>query len=160
MGDAMSETPAAGQPAIYKRLDDQIEWFDGKASHNQFWYRRLKLVTIGAGALVPVSALVPASQGLPLDKFFTAFVGVILVVSEGLQQLHQFHANWISYRATCEQLKSEKSMYWGKAGPYAAGGNLEALLTERVEAILTQEHSRWISVHERIAVKPAAEPKP
>jgi hypothetical protein len=150
----MSE-PSAPRTAIEERLDNQIDWFGTKASENQLRYRCLKVVTIVAGASVPVSAL------LPFDKFVTAGVGVLLVVVEGLQQLFQFHTNWISYRATCEHLKSERSMYLGKAGPYAGGGNLEALLTERVEAVLTQEHARWFSLHEKSgSLKPAAEPKP
>ena len=40
----------------YPRLEDQIEWYDGKSVHHQRWYRRLKVTSIAAAALVPARA--------------------------------------------------------------------------------------------------------
>jgi len=64
-------------------------------------------------------------------------------VLEGLQQLQQYQQNWITYRATCERLKHEKFLFAAHAGPYATAPRPEALLAERVEGLVSQEHAAW-----------------
>ena len=72
-------------------------------------------------------------------------MGATIVVFEGLQQLFQFQQNWVSYRSTAEQLKHEKFLFTARAGPYAAVARPEGLLAERVEGLVSQEHSAWTS---------------
>jgi cell division protein FtsX len=31
-----------------------------------------------------------------------AHIGMLIAITEGVQQLNQYHANWISYRSACE----------------------------------------------------------
>jgi hypothetical protein len=103
-----------GQDVTLDHLQDQIEWYDRKSGSNQKAFKYLKICTISAAALIPVLAKVTAMSS------YTAGLGVFIVVLEGLQQLNQYHSNWISYRSTCEALKHEKFLYLGKAGIYAA----------------------------------------
>src|SRR5262249_5612342 len=84
----------------------------------------------------------------------TAGLGVFIVVLEGMQQLNQYHANWISYRSTCEALKHEKYLYLAQAGPYAGAANPRAMLAERIESLVSQEHAKWSSA-QAPAEKPA-----
>jgi hypothetical protein len=70
-------------------------------------------------------------------------LGVRIAILEGLQQLHQYHANWIGYRATCEALRHEKFLFLAKAGPYTAASDPRALLAERVESLVSQENTKW-----------------
>jgi len=70
---------------------------------------------------------------------------------EGLQQLNQYHHNWITYRSTAEALKHEKYLFLSKAGPYAAAINDNALLAERVESLVSQEHAKWAPAQEQTA---------
>ena len=65
------------------------------------------------------------------------------MVLEGFQQLFQFHANWTTYRSTCESLKHERYLYEARGGPYSAGGEPDARLAERVEGLVSQEHAAW-----------------
>jgi uncharacterized protein DUF4231 len=91
----------------------------------------------------------------------TAGLGIFIVVLEGLQQLDQYHSNWISYRSTCEALKHEKFLYLAKAGMYATANDPHALLAERVESLVSQEHAKWASSQEQGAkVSPSAGPAP
>jgi len=73
-----------------------------------------------------------------------------------LQQLNQYHTNWMSYRATCEALKHEKFLYAALAGPYAGSANALALLAERVESLVSQEHAKWYSTQEQALKKESA----
>src|SRR5579884_2567432 len=111
-----------------ERLEQQIEWYDKRSMSNQRAFKWLKIAEIVAGALVPLSA------GLALGPLVTGGLGVLIVVFEGLQQVNQYHHNWIIYRSTCESLKHEKYLYLAKAGPYAGATDRYALLAERIES--------------------------
>jgi hypothetical protein len=63
-------------------------------------------------------------------------LGALIAIVKGVQQLNQYHADWISYRSTCEALKHEKFLYLAKAGPYAVATDPRVLLAERIEALL------------------------
>ena len=67
---------------------------------------------------------------------------------EGLQQLQQYQQNWTTYRSTAERLKHEKYLYLAQAGPFAGAERPEAMLAERVEGLVSQEHAAWASQNE------------
>lgn len=134
---AGDDDPAAA--AARQRLEDQIAWYDGKSRHNQRWFKRLKIAQIVTAAAIPVAAAahVPGA--------WLGAAGALIVVLEGLQQLQQYQQNWTTYRATCERLKHERHLYAATAGPYAAAARPAALLAERVEGLVSQEHAAWVS---------------
>jgi len=68
----------------------------------------------------------------------TGALGATIALLEGLQQLNQYHNNWIAYRSTAEALKHEKFMFLSKAGVYAAASNATALLAENIESRVSQ----------------------
>jgi hypothetical protein len=125
------------------RLEEQIGWYDGKSNRCQIWYKSLKLLEVGSAALIPFLA------GMQAPAWLTGSFGVLIVILEGVQQLNQYQHNWITYRSTCEYLKHEKYLYLAKAGPYSTAENPFALLAERVESLVSQEHAKWVSTHER-----------
>jgi hypothetical protein len=128
-----------------QRLDDQIEWYEKRSAQNQRLFKSLKIVVIGAAALIPFLA------GLTtVPAWVTGGLGMLIAITEGVQQLNQYHANWISYRSTAEALKHEKYLYLGKAGPYAAAKDPHGLLAERIESLVSQEHAKWASGPENI----------
>jgi hypothetical protein len=127
-----------------ERLEDQIAWYDRKSISNQRWFKRLKVAQIVSGALVSFSAAY-GNYG----KYVVGALGVVVVVLEGLQSLNQFQHNWIIYRATCEELKHEKYLSLAKAGPYASAERPDALLAERVESLVSREHTKWAATREQ-----------
>ena len=135
------------------RLDDQIGWYDRKSARSQTLFKLLKVLTLIAGGLVAILALVNA------PPIAVAGVGFLVVVVEGLQQLNQYYANWISYRSTCEALKHEKFLFLAKAGPYSPAADPIVLLAERIEGLVSQEHAKWVSAQEQV-IKPKEPAKP
>jgi len=133
-----------------ERLDDQINWYDRKSNQNHQVYKWLKMIEIVAAALVPLTA------GLHLPPALTGSLGVLIAVLEGLLQLNQNQHNWIAYRTTCETLKHEKYLYLANAGPYSTAPNPHALLAERIESTVSQEHATWAAGQEE-AAKPKHE---
>jgi hypothetical protein len=126
------------------RLEDQIAWYDAKSQHNQRWFKLLKVCQIITAAAIPVAA------GASAPAWLVGGAGALIVVLEGLQQLQQYQQNWITYRSTCERLKHEKFLFAARAGPYASS-EPEALLAERVESLVSQEHAAWVSQREEAA---------
>jgi hypothetical protein len=124
------------------RLEDQIDWYSRKSSLNQTRFKLMKGITIASAAAIPVLT----TTTIPYGRYIAAGLGVLIAIMEGLQQLNQYNSNWASYRATSEALKHEKFLYLEKAGPYLAAQNPQAMLAERVESLISQEGSKWLTV--------------
>jgi hypothetical protein len=122
----------------FRRLEDQIVWYDTESTRNKHWYEGIKVVELVSAASVPLAAVLGPSEWL------TGGLGVLVVVLEGVQQLKQFHANWISYRSTGEALKHEKFLFLGQAGPYEEGGASLPQLAARTEELVSREHAKWV----------------
>ena len=81
---------------------------------------------------------------------------MIIAIAEGMQQVNQHHANWTTYRATCEALKHEKYLYLAGAGPYSNAESAEkrlALLADRIEGLISQEHAKWVSAQDQAVAR-------
>jgi len=136
--------PSEADP-IMQRLEDQIDWYDRKSIANQRTYKQMKVVEILAAAIIPfLAALRNPNIGM-----VTGALGVLVTVLEGMLHLNQYQQNWINYRSTCEALKHEKYTYLGKASPYANVPDAHALLAERVETLVSEEHAKWASLQQQ-----------
>ena len=136
----MSSVGAAEPEAtILARLETEIAWYDRAARRHQRAYKTFKTLVLFAAAATPVCA---GFDRVP--KFVLAILGSLVVLFEGLNQLGRHHHNWMTFRSACEMLKHEKYLYVGRAGIYLRALNRLALLTERVEQLVGQEHSRWV----------------
>jgi Protein of unknown function (DUF4231) len=139
---------ATGLPTadpIFERLEDQIRWYDQKSARNMRWFKRLKITEIVAAAAIPFLAV----SSVPYSKLITGALGVLITVLEGMLQLNQYHENWISYRSTCESLKHEKFVFLAHAAPYSSVSDPRALLAERIESLVSQEHAKWASIQQQ-----------
>jgi hypothetical protein len=132
---------------IIERLETQISWYDQKSLECQHIYKRIKIAEIVAAAVIPLLAAAGTNKYVWLP-WLTGILGVVITVFEGLLQLGQYQQNWITYRSTCEALRHEKYLYLAKAGPYASAPDAHALLAERVESLVSQEHAKWESVQQ------------
>lgn len=130
---------------IMERLEEQIAWYDRKSIVNQRSFKRIKTVEICSAAFIPLLAALNPPYGL----WVTGGLGAAITVLEGMLQLNQYQQNWIAYRSTCESLKHEKFVYLGKASPYASAEDPHALLAERIESLVSQEHAKWASTQQQ-----------
>jgi hypothetical protein len=152
------ETDDAWVDPTWTRLEDQIDWYDAKSVHAQRAYKRLKVIQVVLAAFIPFLAGFQDSLAELLDprvvllpRVAIALLGVAVVVLEGVQQLNQFHQNWLGYRATCEALKHEKFLFLADAGAYGGTEDKRAYLAERIEEVIGKEHAQWVAVRTRSA---------
>ena len=127
------------------RLEDQIAWYDRKSLFNQRTFKRIKTIEIVGAAVIPWLA----AFNLPRVGWVTGGLGVLITVLEGLLHLNQYQQNWTAYRSTCEALTHEKYLYLGNASPYANLADPRALLAERIEMLVSQEHAKWTSTQQQ-----------
>jgi hypothetical protein len=94
------------------RLDDQIDWYDRRSRKNQSCYKTLKIVVIVAAALIPLlSGLqLPFTPPSGVPSWVLGALGAAIAIVEGIQQINQYHANWISYT----QLTPEPENPWAR----------------------------------------------
>ncbi|MEU8898080.1 DUF4231 domain-containing protein [Nocardia sp. NPDC048505] len=145
MGDAA--VALAQDDPVWARLVEQLSWYRAKSARAQRSYKTIKIVQLLVGATVPVVAALSAPAWL------TAGLAAVVVVAEGTEQLFQWHANWLRYRATTESLKQQKHLFLAGAGAYG-GADRRKVLAERVERIVSQETSAWVTEAERNAQPP------
>lgn len=126
----------------YPRLEQQIKWYDSKSISAQYWYKKTEMAELICAVMIPFMANYNAN--------FTALLGACVVLIAGSQQINQWSQNWTTYRSTCEALRHEKYSYLGKSGVYEGKTSQEAknILTQRVESLISTEHSKWISRQE------------
>jgi hypothetical protein len=129
---------------VMERLEDQIAWYDRKSHKSQRAFKLIKIVEILAAAMIPFLASFDVKQ----VRWLTAGLGVTITILEGVLQLNQYQQNWIAYRSTCESLKHEKYMFLAHASPYADSPDPRALLAERVESLVSQEHAKWVTAQQ------------
>lgn len=134
------------QTSGYTRLELQIDWYDRKSGSAQRYFKLTKYFTIFASAAIPIIALYG-------QKEITALLGALIAIFEGASQVNQWQHNWITYRSTCEALRHEKYTYIERADPYDIDDDVKArkLLVERVESLISTEHSKWIAVQDESA---------
>ena len=137
----------AGDPTL-ERLEDQIGWYDRKSTESQRRFKGVKAVQLLAAAAIPVVATLDAPAAIP------AALGAAIVVLEGFLQLNQYQPNWSAYRSTCEALKHEKYLFLARAGPYRGCEDARALLADRIEGLISQEHAKWVSAREENPTAP------
>ena len=148
MPDEPEKTP---EQITLERLKDQAGWYSRKSKRAQRIYKTVKVIEIVAAALIPFFT------GLKFKHFelVVGCLGVMITIFEGILQLNQYQQIWTMYRATSEALTHEQYLYLAKAGAYAADGVKPAvLLAERIETIMSQENTKWVSVQKQHSQKP------
>lgn len=128
---------------IKNRLDDQINWYDRKSQQAQKRYKRLQLAELVIAAAIPLFS--GYTVGCPAMAFIICVLGAVIAIIEGVERLYRYHENWIEYRAACEALKHEKSLYLMHAFPYGADETKEQLFVHNIENLLSSEGSKWKS---------------
>jgi hypothetical protein len=136
------------------RLNMQIDWYDQRSGINKTLYKWLKTITLVAATAIPVIT----TSAMAHERHVAASLGILITVLEALQQLNQYQANWIAYRATAESLKHEKYLYLGAAGIYSRSAKPAVLLAERVELLVSEENAKWLTSQTQASISEPATP--
>ncbi|MGZ5416242.1 MAG: DUF4231 domain-containing protein [Nocardioides sp.] len=115
---------------VWRYVAAYFEWYSRGATYNRVAYQVGRVATLLLAAAVTVLAATGAPAAL------SASLAAAIVVIEGVQQLFQWHRNWISYRASAETLRTHAFAYAARIAPYdgeGRAGRLAAKLSELTE---------------------------
>jgi hypothetical protein len=124
---------------VVERLEDQLHWFDNRAKRNRYLYQGLKVSQILLAAAVPVLSGANASAAL------VGSLGAAIVSLEGIQQLFQFHRNWVLYRSSAESLRRENHLFRAGVGHYAKATDPVGQLAQHVENLVSRNQIHWLA---------------
>lgn len=134
----------------FKRLSN---YYDDHAQTNKRWHRVSSVVIIVVSA-----ALVPLISTGILNKhpLFGGVLSATVVVATAIGAHFQFNENWLTYRATWDALQREPELRSACVGEYTDAPDRNALFVQRVEAIVSEQGSDWLSRHRRTQERPTA----
>lgn len=137
--------PMSMDDYVQTRLDDQIDWYDKKASINQNRYKRLQLMAIIFGASIPLLTAISFKEFETLFRFIIALLGSAIAVVSGVLSLNKYQENWVKYRSCAEVLRREKYHYLTSTGNYTVdNADRDALFVGRCENIMANEQTDWM----------------
>ena len=127
---------------IEKRLDPQIKWYDEKSIHAQKRYKQFQITEIILAACIPL--LSGYSNKSTSIAFIIGIFGAAIAIIESITKLNKYHENWIQYRATCELLRYQKSLYLTKSFPYnPVDETIDNVFVKNIENIISAENNQW-----------------
>lgn len=165
----MSEPYVDGLRATFERLVDaadlddrqreflklrwleQLAWMEAKAGKAQWFYYRLRVITIVGAVLVPALVALNSLHGWPGNaaQIATWIVSLVVAVSAAVEGFFQFGQRWRNYRSTAERLKTEGWLFLQAAGLYAAvdGSRADSYRTfaSRVEELIQKDVTGYIT---------------
>jgi hypothetical protein len=130
---------------LRERYGKEIEWYDTCSARNKRLYVLFQWSVIILSALIPVLTVALDQKKM----YITAGLGVLLAIGTAGLKTFKFQENWINYRTIAEALKKERYYYDAGLSGYRQADDPQALFVERVEALISQENSLWVTVQRR-----------
>ncbi len=130
-----------------ERYEDQIAWYDRKSQKYKKLYVYFQSLVIVLALITPVA--VALEQDMVWLKWLTVVISSLVAIGTTIMKTFTYQETWISYRTTCETLRKEIHFYDWRLGEYGSARDPRQLFVDRVESLLSQENTRWLSVHKK-----------
>jgi hypothetical protein len=125
------------------RYEVEIKYYEDRAARYKTFYNLFQWAVIILSAGVPPLAAIIPEQG----KAVTIVVSVILAIGTTALKTFKLQENWLGFRAVAETLKKEKHFFAAGLEGYNDLETKQSLFVERVESLISREHSIWIGSH-------------
>jgi Protein of unknown function (DUF4231) len=133
--EALTETLELSVEAQYKQqLDGRIEWHQQKSAHRRRRYFVFKTISLSAAAAVPVVVAI----GDIIPDWVAAALGMVVVISEGLQQLLRDREIAQAHDDAVTALDTEDRHYTLRIEPYTEAATRFGLLKGNVEQAIAR----------------------
>jgi Protein of unknown function (DUF4231) len=136
---------------LKSRWLDQVLWIENRAVNMRNWYRRLRVGSIVASALVPLMLMgANFSRDEKINNWIkaaTAAVSAGVTVAVAVEELNQFGDKWYRYRRSAELLKSHGWQFLERTGIYRKYESHQAAFadfTEQIETIIQRDVEVYI----------------
>ena len=126
---------------LLERVNDQFLYFDANAIKNQRLYRLLKRIAILCNILTTLAialAFTVPDEWRTLMGIIALILSTIVLATYQWEEFENYGAKWEKFRLVAERLKSERELYFEKAGNYATEDELKRrkIFVECIESII------------------------
>ena len=133
------------------RYLDQLTWMEGKAKRSQWFYYRLRLITIIGAVVVPALVALNTLDGWhgTAARIAAWIVSLVVAISAAVEGFFQFGQRWRNYRSTAERLKIEGWRFFQGTEPYESENGSQAAVfgkfADNVEDLFQKEVDTYIT---------------
>jgi hypothetical protein len=120
-----------------ERYEAEIECYSEKSRLNKRMYYFLQSAIIVLAAVTPILAVLSL-------RWPTTISSALIAIAAGLVKFMKFEENWVNYRTICETLKKEIHLMEAGLSDYAEAADRQQLFVERVESLISREHTLWL----------------
>lgn len=124
------------------RVNDQIKWYERKASSNKNAYKRSQVLSILCGAAIPILTVFESEAAIAIMRPLIALLGGGVAVLSAIVSLYKFQEYWVKYRTAAQLLQREKNLFLTQTEPYNSERAFP-LFVQNCEAIMAAENSEW-----------------
>jgi hypothetical protein len=124
------------------RVNDQINWYERKASANKNAYKRSQVLSILCGAAIPILTVFEGQAAIAVSRPLIALLGGTVAVLSAIVSLYKFQEYWVKYRTAAQLLQREKNLFLTQTEPYNSERAFP-LFVQNCEAIMAAENSEW-----------------
>ena len=121
------------------RYEKAVSWYDKKSVWNKRVYHYSQIAVIIVAAITPILAILEL-------KWPTTIAASLVAIATGIIKFMKFEEHWLNYRTICETLKKEPHLMRAELGDYAFCENKNKLFVDRVESLISREHTFWLSI--------------
>jgi len=124
---------------VQERYQNQVQWYSSRATLNKRLAYICQLVIIAFSAVIPVLASLNVRE-------WTIVLSASVAVLVGIFNYCKFEDKWHNYRTTSETMKKEKHFFDTKVNGYEDAAEPEKIFVERIESLISREHTKWRSI--------------
>ncbi|MDD4051864.1 MAG: DUF4231 domain-containing protein [candidate division Zixibacteria bacterium] len=122
---------------VKTRYEDQVAWYGERAGQN----KRRYIICQTAIIVLPLAAAVLALIGESWERWAIVTLTTLATAASMIMVAFKFADLWFNYRTVCEMLKKEIHYYTAGLGEYQYGADPRRLFVQRVESLISREHS-------------------
>ena len=124
---------------VRTRYEYQVKWYDNQSiSYKRLTYL-FQIPMISLSAIIPVFAVLDI-------RLVTVVMSAIVAVFMGILNFSKFEEKWQNYRTTCELLRKELYYFKSRIDHYKTAESPEELFVERIESLISIEHTKWAAI--------------
>jgi len=101
-----------------EEFNDQLNWYDKKASLFKTKAQYIDLLIIACGALVAAIPVLKPNGELHWTEIMVSFLGAAVVLGQGAQRVFRYGETWPEYRLASERMKREWRLFINQQGSY------------------------------------------
>ena len=137
--------PWSPEDYIAKRVDQYIDWYNGKAVKMKRKYLWMRTAIVVAGVVVPVLV----NTSFPFRDVATSVISLLVATFVALESVYHFREQWKNYRSTEQFLSREKVLFLTGEGGYKNSKTARdafILFVERCESSIEAENASTLNV--------------